>query len=228
MWLLLLLLIPFTALAGFPPNNLDQEDGMFFTSMSEQKFNAIIDNAVNVYKPIFQNLGANLIVEKKWQDPTVNAYAMQSGSNWKIAFFGGLARRPEITEDGFALVICHEIGHHLGGHPFVSYWAADEGSSDYYSTLVCARKLMSKERALAGGQSLANLLARLQGSPFPSMSTPDNSQVERTDHSHPIAQCRLQIYHAGANCKSTWNDLVIPEAQHTCQASAPRCWYKPE
>ena len=27
--------------------------------------------------------------------------------------YGGLARRAEVTEDGFAMVLCHELGHHV-------------------------------------------------------------------------------------------------------------------
>src|SRR5262249_54767545 len=48
-------------------------------------------------------------------------------------------RRPEVTSDGFSIILCHEIGHHLGGFPFLSYWIADEGQADYYATQVCAR-----------------------------------------------------------------------------------------
>jgi hypothetical protein len=55
------------------------------------------------------------------------------------------------------LIICHELGHHVGGFPFVSgtpfggYWAATEGQSDYYSTQVCARTMWDKETAINAG-----------------------------------------------------------------------------
>ena len=58
--------------------------------------------------------------------------------------FGGLARHQEITPDGFALVVCHELGHHIGGAPkkasWYSTWASNEGQSDYFATLKCLRK----------------------------------------------------------------------------------------
>jgi hypothetical protein len=60
--------------------------------------------------------------------------------------FGGLARYENMTRDGFAMVICHELGHHLGGAPKkASYWgyswASNEGQADYFATLKCARRL---------------------------------------------------------------------------------------
>jgi hypothetical protein len=58
--------------------------------------------------------------------------------------YGGMARHPAITEDGFALVMCHEIGHHIGGAPKIKSrlipWASNEGQADYFGTLKCLRK----------------------------------------------------------------------------------------
>jgi hypothetical protein len=64
--------------------------------------------------------------------------------------FGGLARHETITEDGFATVVCHEIGHHIGGAPkksswWGSSWASNEGQADYFGTSKCLRKMMEKE-----------------------------------------------------------------------------------
>ncbi len=117
------------------------------SGLSEEQFNAVIDKVVAVYQPIVTSAGGNLTVERKWNDGTVNAYASRSGSSWKVSMFGGLARHNTITEDGFALVVCHEIGHHVGGAPKKggmwggSVWASNEGQADYFATLKCLRKV---------------------------------------------------------------------------------------
>ena len=113
--------------------------------LSEAQFNAVIDKVETLYSPIVSGLGGKLGIERKWSDATVNAYAQRSGSNWKVSMFGGLARHDTITEDGFALVVCHEIGHHIGGAPkkasaWSSQWASNEGQADYWSTLKCLRR----------------------------------------------------------------------------------------
>lgn len=120
-------------------DNVNSKDA----SMTEAKFNEIVDYVGSFYKDLASGHGANLTFEKKWTDPTVNAYANQSGNTWTVSMFGGLARRPEVTNDGFALVVCHELGHHFGGFPFydATDWAASEGQSDYFATQVCGKRI---------------------------------------------------------------------------------------
>jgi hypothetical protein len=132
-----------------PPNNLHLQDRpRGILNITEKQFNKITDDIVGVFAPIAKLHGANLVGVKNWSDSTVNAYADQSGSEWQVQMFGGLARRPEVTLDGFALVVCHEVGHHLAGFPFYSgfgEWAASEGQSDYFAAQVCARKIWAQD-----------------------------------------------------------------------------------
>ncbi len=119
-------------------------------TMDEALFNATIDKVEAIYAPIFSARGKNLLIERKWTDGTVNAYAQQTGNTWKVSMFGGLARHAAITADGFATVVCHEIGHHIGGQPkkkswFGSSWASNEGQADYFATSKCLRKFMEND-----------------------------------------------------------------------------------
>lgn len=123
--------------------------------ITEDKFKTITEDMYNLYAPIFEkDYGATLVIEADWEDATVNAYAQQSGKTWKVNMFGGLARHVEATEDGYAAVICHEIGHHIAGAVkkkswMGTTWASNEGQADYYATTKCLRKyyeLPSQER----------------------------------------------------------------------------------
>ena len=141
---------------GFvPENNLWlSKNAKSINSMDEATFNAVIDKVVKIYEPIVSSFGATLNIERNWDDGTVNAYASQSGNTWNVAMFGGLARHQTITEDGFALVVCHELGHHIGGAPkkstwFGSTWATNEGQADYFATLKCLRKTFRNENNAA-------------------------------------------------------------------------------
>jgi len=141
---LLVFLFTSSAQADFLPennlhlmDNLDAEGGT-----TEEEFNAVIAEAKEFYGSIFEGHDVNLVIIPDWESSVVNASAFQSGDDWKVRMFGGLARREEVTRDGFALVLCHEIGHHLAGFPkYARSWAATEGQSDYFSTLSCARNL---------------------------------------------------------------------------------------
>lgn len=111
--------------------------------LTEAQFNAVIDKVEAIYAPLAAELGGRLKIARKWDDGTVNANATRIGG-WNVNMYGGLARHETITEDGFALVLCHEIGHHMGGAPkvgfFLNRWASNEGQADYFATLKCLRK----------------------------------------------------------------------------------------
>ncbi len=154
-----LILFSFHALActepgeGFlPPNNLRFPVGKQ-TGLSEEQYHVAIDKVLKVYTPIARKYGAKIVMERKWESETVNAgtYREDEGRKWVINLYGGFARHPFITQDGYMLVVCHEIGHHIGGAPKKSYpergkiWASTEGQSDYFATLKCLRKVYRQD-----------------------------------------------------------------------------------
>jgi hypothetical protein len=123
---------------GFVPENdlKISENAKRFGGMTEEQFNSVIESVETIYAPIISELGGTLKVVRNWSDSTVNAYAQRVGNEWRVSMFGGLARHDTITADGFALVVCHEIGHHIGGAPrktstWSNPWASNEGQADY-------------------------------------------------------------------------------------------------
>lgn len=131
----------------FPPNNLYIPASDFHVmGIGQDIFDKIIDRGEKIYGPIIKSKGGNLRVERLWNDGTVNAAAGRSGSTWTVEMYGGLARHKEITEEGFAAVLCHEIGHHIGGAPrYPADWASNEGQSDYFSATKCMRYMYENE-----------------------------------------------------------------------------------
>jgi len=131
-----------------PPNDLNIPVSLMTEgNLTETDFNEVLDVVEQYYTSVVSNKGATLEVRRLWQDGTVNASAMQYGSTWIINMYGGLARHPTITRDGFMLVACHEMGHHLGGAPKAGMWgwASNEGQADYYSSLKCLRFLLKDQ-----------------------------------------------------------------------------------
>lgn len=142
-----LCLISFSAIADFlPPNDLHiPVDAK--TGITEEDFNLVIDMAEKAYAPIISQRGATLKIERLWKKGSVNAEAEQIGSDWVVRMFGGMARYRTMNKEGFTIVFCHELGHHLGGFPIFSNREnifSNEGQSDYFSTLKCVRRLWSE------------------------------------------------------------------------------------
>ena len=134
-----------------PKNNLRIPVGMEMAGGIDQAtFNRVIDTISAVYAPIIKSKGGTLKVNRLWTDATVNASAERKGKTWVLNMYGGLARHSVTTEDGFALVFCHEMGHHLGGFPEIGSgdgnpdWAANEGQADYFATMKCFRRVFEK------------------------------------------------------------------------------------
>ncbi len=138
---------------GIAPDNTmyipDSSFGAF--PVTEAQFNTSIARATKIYEPIFAAQGRSYKVIAAWSDGTVNAFADRSGTVSQVHMFGGLARHPKMSPDGFELVICHETGHHLGGAPKIKSifgkisWASNEGEADYYATLKCARLMWAND-----------------------------------------------------------------------------------
>lgn len=140
---------------GFMPEN-DMNisvDAKIRNDMTEERFNQIIDKVIKVYKPVVAKKLGILKVARKWNDGTVNASAQRLGPVYLVNMYGGLARHPSVTDDAFALVVCHELGHHLGGAPkikmLMNTWASNEGQADYFGTLKCFRKVFSGDDNIA-------------------------------------------------------------------------------
>lgn len=259
----------------FPKNNMNIPVSRFSPFTIEKAiFDSAIDKAIEIYTPIFAQKGLKFEVERRWDDGTVNAMATRSGDTAVVHMYGGLARHPLVTADAFAMVICHEMGHHLGGAPKTKQlwwdtWASDEGQSDYFATLKCSREIWKDAdniaavsamkvdpaaqsgcekawhsaseialcvRASMAGKSLADTLADLGKKGPTDFLTPDTSKVSKTNHAHPMAQCRLDTYFAGALCTVSKDEAlndkdstlgVCASEKGMKDGSRPLCWYKP-
>lgn len=116
------------------------------SGMTQKQFNEVLDLVQKIYAPEVAAHGGELRIERLWEDATVNASASRAGGLWLLHMYGGLARHPAMTQDGFALVACHEMGHHVGGAPkggWLMRWASKEGQSDYYANLKCLRRVFT-------------------------------------------------------------------------------------
>lgn len=134
-----------------PPNDMripvsDAQAG----GITKADFDDVLNLVENYYRPIVQSKGGRLVVNREWNNAEVNASAQQMFGTWTINMYGGLARFHSMTKDGFLMVACHEMGHHLGGAPkvppvfFGDAWATNEGGADYFATLRCMRILFKE------------------------------------------------------------------------------------
>jgi hypothetical protein len=215
----------------FPINNYSFVAGAkSFNGLSELDFNQILDRFQSEMGPVVkERMNKKLIIQRRWDNSTVDAFATRDEfNNPVIVINGGLARHPLMTKDGFLLLVCHELGHHLGGAPKIlrgtsglRSWSSAEGQADYYSASKCLPRFFSSvsenknisdfentscrdetcSRIALAGLAVSQVFASLiNGTPGPSLLLKDLSSVEKTIYNHPNAQCRLDTYLSGATC----------------------------
>lgn len=149
----LIVLLSFSSLAcdgGFvKDNHLKIAPQSFLANdMTEKEFKDTAKSFEKFFAPqIERDHNAELQVYSSWASNTVNAYAERDEDAWLITIYGGLARHKAITLDGYKLVLCHELGHHLGGYPKKSTnkWSSAEGQADYFATMKCLRQWWENE-----------------------------------------------------------------------------------
>jgi hypothetical protein len=140
-----------TLCKGFvPENNMYIPVGLFSTGgLTEQQFNDVLDRIERLYKTDVEAKGDKLKINRLWNDGTVNASAQRQGNVQVLNMYGGLARHQATSIEGFALVACHEYGHHNGGAPKLSgwsgTWATNEGGADYFASLKCLRRFFAED-----------------------------------------------------------------------------------
>ncbi len=120
--------------------------------LDQAAFDRIVGTIIDIYQPELKEKGGVFRVKKFWDDEEETArswfieeYDRQTGlirQVREVELIGGLARQPMLDRDAFAMVVCHEIGHHLGGAPrFLGYSA--EAQADYFAAAKCMKRFLA-------------------------------------------------------------------------------------
>lgn len=120
------------------------------SNITRKEFYSLFDKLEKVYKKDAKDEGKTLAISGRWTSKIVNAYAMQLIPGvMTVRVMGGIAKHPLMTKDGLSMVVCHEVGHHLGGAPRkwerMNDWSSDEGQADYFATIQCLKRLWAND-----------------------------------------------------------------------------------
>ncbi len=123
--------------------------------LSLQQYEEIISTVEQIYLPLASVEGKRLKFIRQWDSPIEDAISGYeedaSGMILTMKFPGGLARHERMGVEAYTMVVCHELGHHLGGAPFFPGGASVEGQADYFASYDCIRRVL-----LESGRALEN------------------------------------------------------------------------
>jgi len=152
------------------------------------------------------------IIKLEAHNPRINAEITKIDRSIVLSVWGGMIGHSLMTPDTFQLLLCHELGHLLGGPPLKSKngWSSTEGQADYFSGSCIKNLGLSEEEFLEAALNLGKIYAQVTGQAEPSLTRCDESSVTRTNYGYPQVQCRLDSILAG------WKEQP-----------RPGCWYFP-
>lgn len=195
------------------------EDFVYATGkkLEKRRFFEIIRLLKNEFQELAVARGTKFEIFADYDSDWAQAFARRWDTD-HILVYGGLAAIPNVTEDAFALVLCHEIGHLYGGRPYSDEHneLSVEGQADYWSAS-CFERILPKlphregNRLQDAALVLTSFYADNRNIPHPEVHTPDVTVVSSTLKTHPEPQCRLDTILAGLT-----------------RGPRPLCWYFPE
>lgn len=226
------------------------------SKIDEYLFYTIINRVEGLYSAEFASNGLLVDFNADWETSYFSAWAHDDNPPlYSLNFWGGMARIPELNEYGWAFVVCHEVGHLLGGAPFNSLehfsWGSAEGQSDYFASAHCLKRYFDQypyqgspvplsdkvvkscnnnEHCLNSAKAAINFSYIIKylyrDTPELNLETPSQISPEQSILvSYPDAQCRLDTIFEAGKCI---NDYTTLESWN-CESgtgSRPRCWYK--
>lgn len=207
---LFLFFIVTTAQASFfPQNSLESLQKIKTSTPTKHKLD-LLSSFERQMAPLVKARGAHLKVILDESNNTVNATAKREDQDWQIIVYKGLLSHPMLSEKEITLILCHELGHHLGGNPTAARggWASCEGQADYWSTHSCYKLFHDDFEGRQAALNLTSMYALITNSAHPSLESREEKKPIRTLYGYPSPQCRLDTLLAGFG-----------------KAPRPMCWY---
>ena len=122
--------------------------------MELTRFQSVIDHFENTWsETLNREFSKKLIFNVDFEDERVNASCSRDDDNNPILKIrGGLLRHPQMNEEVLNFLLCHELGHFMGGAPksfrgrsTKRSWSSVEGQADYFAATKCLPKIYSNE-----------------------------------------------------------------------------------
>lgn len=163
---------------------------------------------------------APVILDAQWESPYFGA-GMRNQK--EMVIWGGTTRVKGMTKDAYAAIVCHELGHVLGGAPYQTIsgaqWASAEGQADFFAASVCLPRYfqslgighneVAAKVEKAGYEMLSSLAPFGSGTKDEVVSLERyyefNERAESTlVNNYPTLQCRYESFRNSSQRSHCW------------------------
>jgi len=187
--------------------------------MNATNFYLIPVKIIGLFNQEIAEAGYPLQLEANWESPYFGAGVSLYDNAFHLMILGGTTRLAEFTEDAYAAVVCHEIGHIIAGEPHQTIsgaeWSSSEGQSDFFAASVCLPRYFKSLNE-------KNISARIEKAGFDMMNSFrkfDSNSIDKSlsrtraalpatketlINKYPSVQCRYEHFRDPSKRAACW------------------------
>ena len=109
--------------------------------IQQSDFYLIPVKIISLFQKELSALKYPLALDARWDSPYFGAGVSLYNNQFSLMILGGSTRIQGFTKEAYAALVCHELGHMIGGAPFQTIpgaeWSSSEGQSDFFAASVC-------------------------------------------------------------------------------------------
>ncbi len=188
-------------------------------------FYSIPSKIMGLFSKELNQVGSPLFLDAQWESPYFGAGVTFYNEQFRLMVLGGTTRIKGISHDAYAAIICHEIGHIIGGAPHQSMpgaeWSSSEGQSDFFAASVCLPRYF-----LALGERPQNVSQRVEAAGFHMLNSlkefdSNSVGVQRELRRHAVNVTKVQetLFNRYPSIQCRYENFRNPKER-------PSCWYK--
>lgn len=189
-------------------------------------FYTIPSKILALFSPELEKIGIPVLLDAQWESPYFGAGVSLYKDQFRVMILGGSTRVDDMTLDAYAALVCHELGHILGGSPLQTItgaeWSSAEGQSDYFAASECLPRYFSST-----GASPNNILTRVEKAGFEMLWAFRNFDANaRTELDRKIVRYQKETYSTTYTLINSYPSLQCRYENFRNPTKRPACWYR--
>ncbi len=188
------------------------------SAVSQVDFYMIPAQIISLFAAEIKQIGYPVLLDASWESPYFGAGVSFYNDQFRLMILGGTTRVKGMSLDAYAAIVCHEIGHIIGGAPFQTIagaeWSSAEGQSDFFAASVCLPRYF-KSKGARIEQAGFEMMWALKD--FDSNPNPEERKLIR--HLSKIPATSKTIINQYPSLQCRYENFRNP-------LKRPACWYK--
>lgn len=195
------------------------------SAVSLVDFYTIPAQIISLFTLEIKKTGFPVLLDAQWDSPYFGAGVSFYNDQYRLMILGGTTRIKGMSLDAYAAIVCHEIGHIIGGTPHQTIsgaeWSSSEGQSDFFAANVCLPRYFKFK-----GEELKNISAKVEKSGFEMMWSLKDFDSNSSAQGKKIIRHLDKLPAASQTIINQYPSLQCRYENFRNPSKRPSCWFK--